>query len=700
MKCNNCTGKCICKPKKTCACPVPNLTSHCVEYNGEKLECSGIDKGGTINDIFKKLDRFICERMENISGAIGALVNIGNGKKLFKGTDGTGRSQIRTLVSSDNSVSIEEDNDTIDLKSETVKLKPVGDGNPIYIGEDDGGKSEITSLKDLKEPLDNEGVSVYKQFNTFSKNHEFRALKNTDGTLDILQTNNYIEINSKSQSYSDNSFYVDVNYSGDSETGTIYQPYKTLDAALTAFIGDGTNGNPEFAGSSIIVIGNGVHEFSGNMSINKLSLIIESQSIVRYVGNENYPIDFGFIQTAMGGSSAQREYIYITISGNGRFESNRSIARVVGGTLGSRSTNPLNLDGNYLRIEGNIHFYSYRNIHNFQSAKDLDGNDWTFEDIPVLFFTGEVVNYPLFKCEGLKSNIVFNNIATIEALSHLLIECKDFGKVVANRELITINSNPKYAVISKPVQDAEGNFPTLGIKGGLSMVNIESSGTVILEKGINNKGKGLSRFNSIYRISGIDSVLKVSNDSTINGGSDALHYIHVIGDHFPKIELYKNNITKELLPGGTFIYDPDVGGTFSTATYSNLIVFDNIFNFDYNADKIDLTGGSSFRTVTNYFKGTKIFSMPKLSLTYILNNPADLPTGTIVWNTTCNSLHVVGVSPDECIQNTQDPGGPGGIGGDPQDPGDTGDKGDTGGPGDPSDPGDPLDPGPVGPGYE
>lgn len=113
--CTECTKvEKICEEKKPCGCPIPDLSTDCVKYDGEPLSCSGIATPNTLTQIIKKLDEFICNKFENTF--IGELLNIGGGAEIYKQTNNlTGRQEVRTLESDDDSITITQTDNTINF---------------------------------------------------------------------------------------------------------------------------------------------------------------------------------------------------------------------------------------------------------------------------------------------------------------------------------------------------------------------------------------------------------------------------------------------------------------------------------------------------------------------------------------------------------------------------------------------------------
>ena len=102
--CNNTTTTTqnhVCKPKcppqEDCTCPVQIKSSCVTMYDGNDLECSGIESGLPLNQTLQALDAYICEAISDINATIN-LVNVGTGKKLYAGIDALGKRKIRSLI--------------------------------------------------------------------------------------------------------------------------------------------------------------------------------------------------------------------------------------------------------------------------------------------------------------------------------------------------------------------------------------------------------------------------------------------------------------------------------------------------------------------------------------------------------------------------------------------------------------------------
>ena len=149
--CNNTTTtpqNHVCKPKcppqEDCTCPV-QIESSCVTmYDGNDLECSGIQSGLPLNQTIELLDNYICEAIGEINASIN-LVNVGTGEDIYAGIDGIGRRKIKRVNTDSNILTItpntdditfgidEEALDTfIEENQKTYSVANVGTGAEVY----------------------------------------------------------------------------------------------------------------------------------------------------------------------------------------------------------------------------------------------------------------------------------------------------------------------------------------------------------------------------------------------------------------------------------------------------------------------------------------------------------------------------------------------------------------------------------------
>lgn len=110
-----------CQEPVECSCPTI-LKSDCVIYSGNDLECSGIPTGTILTELIEQQDAFICESLSNIPQT--TLKNIGTGAKVYKGDDLLGRKELRTIKSTDSSITVSENTNEIDLSVDLLGNTP------------------------------------------------------------------------------------------------------------------------------------------------------------------------------------------------------------------------------------------------------------------------------------------------------------------------------------------------------------------------------------------------------------------------------------------------------------------------------------------------------------------------------------------------------------------------------------------------
>jgi hypothetical protein len=160
---------CTCPPE-TCTCPIKDLSTDCVLYSGDDLACSGIEKNTILTEVIQQLDGFICDTRDQLYNAF-TLVNVGGGAQAYKGVDGIGRKEIRTVVGSslidvtqntdDISVSVDEAalNTFIEENQKTYSVTNIGSGSEIYKDSTIVGNNTQFNLRKIKSSDDSVIIS-------------------------------------------------------------------------------------------------------------------------------------------------------------------------------------------------------------------------------------------------------------------------------------------------------------------------------------------------------------------------------------------------------------------------------------------------------------------------------------------------------------------------------------------------------------
>lgn len=131
-QCNECTDPCV---GTECECAV-KITTDCSTYMGPDLPCSSIPSGTLLTNVIQLLDAFICEKFNSITSVL-SLINVGTGAGIFKGNNNLGQKELKSITSTDTSVTITETADEINLSvtglsGETNTASNVGGQTEIF----------------------------------------------------------------------------------------------------------------------------------------------------------------------------------------------------------------------------------------------------------------------------------------------------------------------------------------------------------------------------------------------------------------------------------------------------------------------------------------------------------------------------------------------------------------------------------------
>ena len=161
----NCGGGCLpcneCQETTSCICAV-NISSDCVNNVTAEMPCSGIGTGQTLTAVLEQLDAFICTKFDQ-TVAFFTLINVGTGSEIYKGVNGVGQKEIRSLITTgtllinnqntnDITLSIDEDEllqFVLDSQL-TYSVANVGTGASVYKDSTTVGNNTQYNLKKLK----------------------------------------------------------------------------------------------------------------------------------------------------------------------------------------------------------------------------------------------------------------------------------------------------------------------------------------------------------------------------------------------------------------------------------------------------------------------------------------------------------------------------------------------------------------------
>lgn len=246
-----------CTPQD-CSCPITDLSTSCVLYTGDDLACSGILSNQILTDVITQLDAFICEVRDELI-LMFTLVNIGTGAKVFKGIDSLGRKQLRTITKTGDLIVVTENANEIDVTIDEDALEDFVQTNQLTYSVDNIGG----------------GVEIYKDSTIVGDNEQFNLRTIVSDTLEVTEDGDNVRVEQADESGIPQ-FIVNSDYLGVTELGTEVKPFKNLQNALDAYVGNGvSNKVPENLGT-LIRVRKDVNTFVGSLTYAGLNVIIEN----------------------------------------------------------------------------------------------------------------------------------------------------------------------------------------------------------------------------------------------------------------------------------------------------------------------------------------------------------------------------------------------------------------------------------------
>lgn len=154
--------------------------SDCI-YVSEELTCTGVQANTVLTAALKRIDEVICQIKDKVAGTL-ALINIGGGAKIYKGLSSIGERQLRTITSTNGTVSIVEGTDTIDL-SVIIDIPEV----PSATETEEGTVRQATVLE-VEEGINNNTYVTPLYLKTFvNENGNTYSIQIVAGNLELLE---------------------------------------------------------------------------------------------------------------------------------------------------------------------------------------------------------------------------------------------------------------------------------------------------------------------------------------------------------------------------------------------------------------------------------------------------------------------------------------------------------------------------------
>jgi hypothetical protein len=499
--------------------------------------------------------------------------------------------------------------------------------------------SSSTDNSNLVESVGNGDIEVYKGFDATDNKHQIRNIKSD--TLLITIDGDAIKIEAEEVDLGGvRSFFVNNKYTGEDELGTVAKPYKTLDGAISAFIGNGNTIEPQFFDSRIIVQASATQEqFTSDLSIIGLKIEVQDGANIRYIGSENYMID---TRKIINNSNFVDKTFRIEIYGDGIITSNKGI-------IYSKGSESLDFIRYNVIIYGSISFSSYYKI----STDDLVTIPVTkgttepviqTQNFDALFFNGDVMEFPVFVCDGdnsISSNISFGVGAkpSFRVGTQVFLNVKNKGYFDGfNAEDIRFgysqNNIGHYGGLDESVQNGESNV--LLPNENINFIRLDS-GFVRINNFFATTAGTRTQVKNLFRVS--DNTSGDTTNLIIQGGE---FFSNVQVDALISLESSINTyIFNDLFVNGAsplnFTIEYTGSGTLTNAEINNC-------NISKISDNIDLTKGNS-TNVSNRISSRIVESLRSyqdrsnaesdsnntIGTKFINRNGGDLSSDTSTW---------------------------------------------------------------------
>ena len=164
-----------------CACPIKDLSTDCIQYTGEDLPCTEIKEGTLMTEAFSQLDTYLCDLSTQLANSF-SLISVGAGTRVYKGVDGIGRKEIRSIKTTNTILTsgLSLDNKEVEIGINTTVLGQFVQANQITYA----ATNIVTGT----------GAGVYESSTPVGNNvtFNFRKIKSSD--LKLLVTENASDI--------------------------------------------------------------------------------------------------------------------------------------------------------------------------------------------------------------------------------------------------------------------------------------------------------------------------------------------------------------------------------------------------------------------------------------------------------------------------------------------------------------------------
>lgn len=415
-------------PFVDCGCKTI-LSTDCVIYQGDEFPDFNIYQGSNLTYILYKIFDNLTLLTTNTQVTNGN--NVGTGVKIFKAKNKNKELEFKTIVDTNSIKASDLNSEEVNLNVDENWLKTfitnsttdtiinsIGDGIPILTKN--GNDNNISTIKSNSNDLsitkdasggvviENNRVDSFRNVGSgagFYKGHYYNAhelktilFEGNGVDIETIEEDEEVKvvINLLPEDPNMTYFYVNAFYNGAVENGSIGKPYKTLQKAIDAFIGNGTATLPEYRSTGVITLQTDV-EYSKKIDVNHLA-INGNDFIIRYTGIDNYFIDTQHLINVVGRdvNGVLNENIRFNMT-DGNIHLINSAGAVRHISLSEGNNNTALYFNNSLKIVD----YSYNSYANeFTNVIDKNGNNAVLFGEEILKISTYKSNIPTIYSEG------------------------------------------------------------------------------------------------------------------------------------------------------------------------------------------------------------------------------------------------------------------------------------------------------------
>lgn len=274
MPCNNCNHRNCngcevevhicnqCPPEQPCSCEVKDLSTDCILYTQDPIECNDVVVVPTntiLSDALNNIVSWTCTKFSEVQNFF-TLKNVGTGAGVYKGINLLGEKELKSITKTGSLVTITPSTNEINFTIDEDEL--------------------INIIEEQLPPdvcIESESLVITELDGCFQA-----ELEVVSDTLTVTQESPGV-IRVEQPTITDiPRFIVNSAYTGVTEEGTLSRPFKTIQVAVTAYIGTGTSQAPQFINAEIIIQKGSGYTYTGDFSFNTGtgSIILEEGTVV------------------------------------------------------------------------------------------------------------------------------------------------------------------------------------------------------------------------------------------------------------------------------------------------------------------------------------------------------------------------------------------------------------------------------------